>query len=196
MLRNPDNATRCVHFGQRLTMEEGAQHEMELLLLDVKQPTCGKERHEYHCKQKKFTNIGKCCICKEWQPHQIVRPKLQRVIRIDQNTLAPTFGGVRVNPSIIQHPQGGYVFAYRNSWPNANISVIRLNQRFQGIGDPVYLNLSYPGATIAGKEDPRLFWHKGKIHIWYMGWNGRKTKDNPNKCNVLFARLDNDTLAV
>lgn len=151
----------------------------------------------YQCAKLGETKLSYCTGgCKQWAGREapaIIIPT-RKPIRFDHKNLAPRTGGVRLNPSIIQSGNG-YIFAYRNKWGNADISLIRLNSAFEPVGEPRQLNLSYPGATSKGREDLRLFRHKGQLHGWYIGWNGRRNRGQ-HKANVLFARINETTLEV
>lgn len=153
-----------------------------------------------------YTTSVNCCTCPLWeskeaQPERILSTPsrftpltAKRVIHFDRHNLEKESGGDRLNPSIIDH-EDGYVFAYRNSWGNANVSIIRLNKDFQPIGRAKQLNLSHSLAS-NGREDPRLFRHKGKLHLSYILWNGYRRTKEWRKASVGFARLNNDTLEV
>lgn len=144
-----------------------------------------------------FTSLPRCCNCDHFvAKKKDERPHMTAQFHIDHKKLAPSHPGLRLNASIID-VQGGYAFAYRTSWGAANVSIVKLDKNFKQIGDPVALQLSRKGATDAGREDPRLFYHRGKLHVWYIGWQGhRKIKGNNFKANVLYARLNNTTFAV
>lgn len=159
---------------------------------------CG-ECTTYGCGVKGSVRLSECVYCASYlgKAHEDPAPNTGiswTPIRFDETTLAPGTGGQRLNGSILPTPDG-YLFAYRQDWGYANIRVVRLNRGFDPVGDPVQLDLDYPAATEIGKEDPRLFWHKGKPHVWYIGWNGNRSK-HWHKANVLFARLNPETLAV
>ena len=170
------------------------------LLLDRTQ--CGLE--VYHCQlhgtcsHQERAGVKWCETCRDFAPLQPRPP-----IRIDEKTYWPELGGKRFNSSIIEHRMpaqpGGmaseYVYAYRSKWGDADVSIARLDKDFQPIpGElPVQLDLNHAQAE-TGREDPRLFRHKGKLHLWYIGWNGRQSKWN--QANVCFARLNGQTLQV
>lgn len=181
LLRSLPEAKQCRHLGPVLKEKEGCG-------------TCTT----YQCAKRGETKMTYCTgECGQWERRNdtIATVSLgSRVIRFDQRNLAPHTGGVRLNPSIIQSGSG-YIFAYRNKWGNSDISLIRLNAAFEPVGEPKQLNLSYPGATSKGREDLRLFRHKGQLHGWYIGWNGRRGKGQ-YKANVLFARINEQTLEV
>lgn len=66
-LRCKEAVARCLHLGDTLTLEEGREHELELLNRRIKMGTCGGKRHEQHCKVHKFTNLHYCMnVCDQW----------------------------------------------------------------------------------------------------------------------------------
>lgn len=181
LLRSLPEAKQCRHLGQVLKQKEGCG-------------TCTT----YHCAKRGETKMTYCTgECGQWESRNATIATVSmknRTIRFDQRNLAPHTGGVRLNPSIIQSGSG-YIFAYRNKWSNSDISLIRLNAAFEPVGEPKQLRLSYPGATSKGREDLRLFRHKGQLHGWYIGWNGRRGR-HANKTNVLFCRINEATFEV
>lgn len=181
LLRSLARAKECRHLGPAIKKKEGCG-------------TCTT----YQCAKLGETKLAFCAgECQKWELQQIANfPKIaiRSPIRFDHRNLAPHTGGVRLNPSIIQSGSG-YIFSYRNKWGNADISLIRLNSAFEPVGEPKQLNLHYPGATSKGREDMRLFRHKGQLHGWYIGWNGRRGRGQ-YKANVLFARINEDTFTV
>lgn len=110
----------------------------------------------------------------------------RNAIKITPETMSPETGGVRLNPSLIRNG-AGYLFVYRNRWDNSAISVIRLDHHFHPIGTASYLSLNHYQATM-GREDPRLFRYRGKVHVSFTGWLGEDTI-RWNQANMLYARL-------
>ena len=161
----------------------------------------------YGCKTKGTVKLSDCVYCNQWEGESSSSSRkyaksdlasigriTKQAIRFDEKNLAPSTGGQRLNASIL--PTGdGWLMAYRQTWGYANVRLVRLDKEFNPVSDPVQLPLDYPNATNIGKEDPRLFWHKGKPHVWYIGWNGNKSK-LWNRANVLFARINEETLKV
>lgn len=113
-------------------------------------------------------------------------------IRFDQTNLDAESGGVRLNGSMIPY-KDGYLFAYRNSWGDSSICVHRLTKDFAPCGRRKLLGLNH-AVALAGKEDPRLFWHRGKPHVWFTGWMGENSTAT-HLANVLYARLHPETFA-
>lgn len=119
-------------------------------------------------------------------------------IRFDHTTLAPGMKGKRFNSSIIADGDG-YILAYRDGWAGSEIHTIRLDSKFRPVGDPVLMGMRNPWKRIKGKrskkwrcpgvsvgrEDPRLFRHKGELHIAFIGVE-------PARTNQCFARLNPD----
>jgi predicted GH43/DUF377 family glycosyl hydrolase len=108
-------------------------------------------------------------------------------IRIDQHTL-PGPSGLRFNPSLIRW-QDGYLFAFRNGWAGSEIFLQRMDARFRPFGEPVKLDLFHQQQANFGREDPRLFMFRGKLHVMYTGVVGKTTFLHTS---VLYARLSDD----
>jgi len=105
-------------------------------------------------------------------------------LRFDEKNLCPDVPGKRFNSSLIEY-EGAYLLAFRNGWAGSDIYVIRLTRDFKPDGKAVKLNLRHQRANY-GREDPRLFWFRGQLHVTYVGvcsLGGLHT-------NVLYARLD------
>jgi predicted GH43/DUF377 family glycosyl hydrolase len=112
-------------------------------------------------------------------------------IRFDENTLWPDAPGRRLNPSILADGDG-YLFCVRASWRRSNICIGRLDADFRPVGRPTQLTLEHPDAP-SGREDPRLFRHKGQPHVAFTGMlMGRPTLAMSQLC----ARLSADGMRV
>lgn len=159
-------------------------------------PGCGICGDRYFCGKLGETTLGFCKTqCRVYESKGSVKAKelaapsvrySRKAVKITVESLYPETGGVRLNPSIIADGNG-YLFAYRNAWRGAAISVVRLSAEFKPVGPPVYLGLNHYQAT-SGKEDPRLFRFRNKIHVSFTGWLGVDTV-RWNQANMLYARL-------
>lgn len=78
-----------------------------------------------------------------------------------------------------------YAFAFRTGWAGSDIYVARLDKNLQETGHCVKLDLRHPRCNY-GREDPRLFIHKGKLHCAFIGVEGRRGI----RTNQMFCRLD------
>jgi FkbM family methyltransferase len=108
-------------------------------------------------------------------------------IRFDEHNLAVGQPGKRFNTSIAA-VEGGYLLAYRDGWRGSEIHTVRLDPQFRPVGDPARLNLRHADADY-GREDARLFYHRGRLHLSFIGVvGGRRIKHT----NQLFARLTAD----
>jgi FkbM family methyltransferase len=107
--------------------------------------------------------------------------------RDDESTLWPGIPGKRFNTSLIAHGDG-YAFAFRHGWEGSDIYVGRLDRDFRPVGDPVRLDLFHPQANY-GREDPRLFRFRGRLHVGYIGVRGNR---RILYTSVLYARLRDD----
>jgi hypothetical protein len=111
-------------------------------------------------------------------------------VRLDQHNLAVGTPGVRFNTSLIEW-KDGYLMAFRNGWRGSEIYVVPLDGELREIGPAVKLNLTHSEANY-GREDPRLFYFRGKIHVAYIGVVGGSLIRHTS---VLYARLS-DSLRV
>ncbi len=104
----------------------------------------------------------------------------------DHANLFPEIPGRRFNPSILEWGDG-YVFAWRDGWKGSNIWLARLTRDLAPI-DCRKLELFHKDANY-GREDPRLFIFRGRLHCEYIGVvGGRQIRHT----NVLYARLRDD----
>lgn len=184
LLRGVDQARHCAHLGKMLDKS-----------------TCGQEvyvcsKHGTCTLQKRACGEGMafCLDCKNFQVSSVIDSNLfreattaSRIIRIDENKLLPQYMGKRLNSSLMPF-ENGYLYAWRNDWGNACIWAVKLDRNLQPIGNGKRLGLNHRYA-MSGREDPRLFMHKGKPHIWFTGWMGMRSTEW-QKANILFARLN------
>lgn len=113
-------------------------------------------------------------------------------ITINATNTYPKENGIRANASILDYDDG-YLYSYRNRWKDANISIYRMNKQYEAQGELIDLRLVSPHAML-GREDGRLFWHRGHPHIWYSGWMGSDSRYYyTNQC---YAKLHRETLDV
>lgn len=103
------------------------------------------------------------------------------------DNLAPGIGGRRFNGSIIEDGNG-YILAFRTGWAGSEVGLARLGADLKPTGVVKLLPLRHP-AAMYGREDPRLFRHRGKLHVSYTGVDGVK-----GPTNMLYARLASDWL--
>lgn len=139
---------------------------------------------EFTCSKLGTTSLGsKCKNCDDFRKRPMPPAK---VIRFDEHNLAVGAPGKRFNVSIIEHA-GGYLYSWRHGWWECDIWVQQLDRAFTPIGPARRLDLRQQMAW-TGREDARLFRHKGQLHIWYTGV--------ARGCaSVCFARLNETTLA-
>lgn len=206
LLRSLPLAKQCQHLGSQLTPEEAKQHYDELLASGVKCNSCGGKRHEYHCSEKKFTNLALCSTCTLWKPSSLRSEQApssehhenpasragyswREPIRFDQHNLSPHLPDYRFNPSIIASGDG-FIFVFRTGWVGSQIYAIRLDREFNVAGESKLLQLRRNGCGW-GREDPRLFRLNGKLHMMYIGVIGKR-----GPTNVLFCRINEETLEV
>lgn len=186
LLRGTDQAQQCMHLGIMIDKTECGQE----AYICKKHGTCTMQRRACG------GTMAFCLQCKEFQLKSISSNDLHRknttaskIIRIDENNMLPEYHGKRLNGSLMPY-RGGYLFAWRNDWGNACIWAVNLTRDMKpiGIGKRLALNHRY---AMSGREDPRLFMHKGKPHIWFTGWMGMRTTEWM-QANILFARINDD----
>ncbi len=105
--------------------------------------------------------------------------------RFDEKNLCPEVPGKRFNSSLMRFG-AGYVFCFRNGWAGSDIYVAMLDKHFLPTGQVKKLELWHEDASY-GREDPRLFWFRGQLHVAYIGVVGRWGR--VTHTNVLYARL-------
>jgi len=104
------------------------------------------------------------------------------VARFDEFNLAPGQKGKRFNASLMAW-KDGYLLAYRDGWEGSEVHVATLDAGLNPLAT-VQLRLRHVYATY-GREDPRMFLHKGQPHVAYVG----VTRRGQFRTHVLFARL-------
>lgn len=175
-------AKQCVHLGEALgPVKEG----------------CGPCGTLYHCAIHQSVKLTRCTQeCADWKAKPDLLPlinhgasKPREPIRFDHHNFLPHLGGVRLNPSIMEY-EDGYLFTWRHSWGNARTRMTRLDKNFAPVGDAVVLNLTHVEASRC-QEDARLFYHQGKLHVWYTGYR-YDTKRKKWIANTLVAKLGKD----
>lgn len=102
----------------------------------------------------------------------------------DHRNLWPDVPGMRFNTSILEW-FGGYVCCFRNGWKGSDLYCGFLSADFEPVGSATRLDIRHD-ATNYGREDPRLFLHRGKLHVSFTGVVGGKILRHTN---VLYARL-------
>ncbi len=126
--------------------------------------------------------VRSCLECGDYETEQ------RWPIRFDHRNLAPGRRGFRFNSSIVSWEGGGYLIAYRDGWSQSNIWTVPLDRQFRPCGEAVQAHTSISGASY-GREDPRLFWFRGQLHLAFIGVQGRTRIVRTNQC---FARLGPD----
>lgn len=178
----------------------------------------GVEAEVYQCSKHGLCTIeryvagAECCkSCPDWVPAESLAATLQRrraaksssraqaapvhvepppsfVARIDHHSHWPTMPGLRFNSSLIRW-EDGYLFAYRHGWRGSNIFLGRLDSAYRAIGQPWKLDLYHAQQANYGREDVRLFWFRGRLHVSYVGVMGHH---HGIATSVLYARLSSD----
>jgi predicted GH43/DUF377 family glycosyl hydrolase len=149
---------------------------------------------EFTCARFGTTSLGgRCKTCSAFQAKTTATGQLKptRVIRYDHHNLYPKAPGVRFNPSIIESGDG-YLFCWRHGWAGCQVWACRLNKEFKPVGEAKELGLTQQGAN-KGREDPRWFRFRGKLHLWYIGVTSGKRGTFTNVC---YARVNEQTLEV
>lgn len=128
--------------------------------------------------------LASCFRCNHYQEGEIPKQPANWPIKFDEGNLAPGRPGKRFNSSIIA-TDDGYVLAYRDGWRGSNIYFIQLDGDLNPSRSPVFMESNLFGSSY-GREDPRLFRHKGAIHVAFIGVEGSTGISRTNQC---FARL-------
>lgn len=122
--------------------------------------------------------------CDECEHYAPARPAPLGVRFVDQTLLKPRPAGWGFNGSMIRH-RGRLLLAYRVGQAGSQTWLAELDERLRPVGNR-RLNLDHPAAT-HGREDPRLFEFRGRLHLMYHGVAGAS-----GPVNVLYARLGDD----
>lgn len=128
------------------------------------------------------SRIRSCSSCGDYRAPELPPIATSTPIRLDHTNLAEGIQGLRFNSSIIDHA-GGYAYAFRTGWAGSEIYCVQLDAELRQAGPPVLLPFRRRDCGW-GREDPRLFRHKGRLHVEIIGVVGRW-----GPTNVLFARL-------
>lgn len=107
--------------------------------------------------------------------------------KLDRHSLWRGTPGERFNPGLLADGDG-YLFAARNGWKGSDVLIGRLDARFRPVGPPRKLDLHHPIEAAFGREDPRLFWHDGRVHVSYIGVTGT-SQGQIRHTSQLYARL-------
>lgn len=116
----------------------------------------------------------------------------QRLAYWDHESLSPLEGGKRFNASVIEY-QNRLLLAYRDGWAGSEVHLVRLSADFRPVGESVTLPLTTEQSKW-GREDPRLFLHKGRLHLSFIGVVG--TSRRLVRTNQLYCRLSEDGFGV
>lgn len=171
----------------------------------------GKQIDVHECKRHGLCTIdlavpgaALCRVCDDWKPavpvsNSIARRRAQKqlaaippepsfVKRLDHVNCWPGNPGRRFNSSIAQW-EDGFLFAYRTGWEGSEIYLGRLDAELNPVGQPWKLELYHATEAHYGREDVRLFWHRKRLHVTYVGV---RKKFQSSRVSVLYARLGED----
>jgi predicted GH43/DUF377 family glycosyl hydrolase len=108
--------------------------------------------------------------------------------KVDPARLKPGEAGARFNASLFRY-KGRLLMAYRTGWSGARVHIADMSEDYVPGPSVTLEDLVVPGAEY-GQEDPRLFVHRGRLHVGYIGveirdFHGLRT-------NQLYAELTDD----
>jgi predicted GH43/DUF377 family glycosyl hydrolase len=182
-LRAAAKNARCRHFGAEVGREKCpscAGH------VEVKTFACAV--HGKCTPLKPLADVACCQGCTEFTA---APPFQTRSVRFDEKTLAPHLLGWRFNGGLLPWREG-YLLAWRHSTSGSEVYVSTLDKDFTPTGEHRRLDLVHERCA-GGREDPRLFTFRGKLHVCFTGalltdlGGGRKTV-----ASILVATLDDD----
>lgn len=154
-------------------------------------PPCGRNtrlklfecHHPAHASNPRTTEKNCKEVCRD-------HASVPSPIRFDETNLfpLPRVPGKRFNPSIMAYGDG-YLLAFRNGWCGSEIFIGLLDKDFKPTKLVKKLELFHQHQANYGREDPRLFWFAGKLHIAYIGVVG---PHDILYTSQLYARLNDD----
>lgn len=125
---------------------------------------------------KPITNIYCCNNCIDKSPISTV-----------SNVKIEGLGDYRSFNGSIAELNGRTYLAYRRCWDRARVALVELNTNWQPLGEAKELALGKLLEDRDAQEDPRLFVHRGQLHVSYTGCTFSKGKLHVSIC---VARLD------
>lgn len=114
--------------------------------------------------------------------------------RFDAAVISTGPPGFRFNASVCEWNKRLWM-AFRTGWGGSEIAVAEVTDRFVPVGVPKKLELQHRDAYY-GREDPRLFVFRDKLHVSFIGVVGKVSPqkgDTPvSHTNQMYARLGPD----
>ncbi len=132
--------------------------------------------------------VRSCKDCYD-HPSRKLPPPIEpiRVVRIDDSTLPRGKSDRAFNASIFRF-QDRLLLAYRTDWAGAHVHIATLDEDYRPVGPVVTLaGLFHATQANYGREDPRLFEFKGRLHVAYIGVSGQS-----GPTHQMYARLTDD----
>jgi predicted GH43/DUF377 family glycosyl hydrolase len=171
-------------------------YEIPLTILDAC-PLNNPQRHVRQCeihgpcvREPRAVDARLCQTCGDYAAGTrpivpVAQPVESLVAKFDEFNSHPGFPGKRFNPAMI--PWGeGYALLWRSGWAGSNLFISYLDSDFKPRGMPIPLKINHPRAKY-GREDPRFFTFRDKLHV---SFSGVESVDGKIFTNCLYARLD------
>jgi len=145
--------------------------------------------HGYINRSTKPFTLDQCRICWRAARDESIRTRppdlVPAAVRIlPSSALLSQLEGPAFNASILRY-RGRTLMAYRTGWAGAEIHLCELDDRDRP-GPSITLDLRH-SLSGYGREDPRLFVFRDRLHVSFIGfdgdWNGKMAT------NQLYARL-------
>lgn len=178
----------CVYEGAELSSREAASLGLNP---DRKWLRCVKSNHprgEVVCKCR-ADSCGKSCP--GYRPESAPLIPLTAV-KVGTPPVVGRDRGEFFNGSIVRY-RGRVLMAYRFGWKGSQIHVVELDPRtWSPVGPATLIALTHKESAY-GREDPRLFVHRDRLHVSYTGVVVKRRVGTVT--NVLYARL-RDNLSV
>lgn len=143
------------------------------------------EIHERCTRDVVSPNVAACARCANYKPDYGVNASPPG-IRIEEG-LTKGEGNAAINAGIIEF-NNRILLAYRTGWAGALIHIADLTTDWRVIRTKTINGLTRAEANY-GREDPRLFIHRDKLHVSYIGVQGRRGGVWTYQC---YARLDDN----
>lgn len=135
-----------------------------------------------------------CAACDRYAPDPSLLPPPApppaplSLVEVGPEGLAKGQSGYAFNAGLVRY-QGRLLMSYRTDWAGAHCHVAELAEDYTPQFTRVLPELAHPRANV-GREDPRLFVFRGRLHVAYIGVE--RAAGGGVVTNQMYARLTDD----